>query len=86
MPEVRRIIGDSSAALLARHPASRVLERTAWQRPPRYRSAHADPVAAQPVVHRRALFAQWAASMMPTESPRGGIQGLGGIAGGILGR
>ena len=31
-------------------------------------------------------FAQWAASLMPSENPRGGIQGLGGFAGGILGR
>ena len=31
-------------------------------------------------------FAQWAASLAPSETPRGGIQGLGGLAGGILGR
>ncbi len=31
-------------------------------------------------------FAQWAASLAPGETPRNGIQGLGGIAGGLLGR
>lgn len=31
-------------------------------------------------------FAQWAASLAPSETPRGGLQGLGGLAGGFLGR
>ncbi len=31
-------------------------------------------------------FAHWVGEMIPSESPRGGVQGLGGIAGGILGR
>ncbi len=30
-------------------------------------------------------FAQWAASLAPSETPRGGIGGLGGLAGGLLG-
>ena len=31
-------------------------------------------------------FAHWAASLAPGETPRNGLQGLGGIAGGLLGR